>query len=350
MAELKPKERINRFFRREPVDTMPCFSGMGMVTVQAIKKMGIQFAKVHTSAANLAGSAKTSAEIFGFDSVIIPYDMCMEPEACGRGISLYDSSEDILYPTVPNKWGTLDEVTIPEDVLSRGRLPMLTEAFKMLVSESNATGNFAVGSWVLGPFTLAGQVIELDLLLKGLKKDKDRVEAFLSRMTDLVIKMGQHYQSLGSDYINIREMGTGTDLLSPRMWKALIQPNLQKIFTALKSPKILHICGSTDLIIEMMNDCGADAVSVDQKNTLAETRRKLGNDALILGNFDPYGTLVTSDVSQVEPVIKKCIDDGADAVWPGCDLWPDVKQENVETYVRVVKEYGRKASPAVGRL
>ncbi|MDZ7695509.1 MAG: uroporphyrinogen decarboxylase family protein [Deltaproteobacteria bacterium] len=134
------------------------------------------------------------------------------------------------------------------------------------------------------------------------------------------------------------------------MWKTLIKPNLEKVFAELKSPKINHICGSTDLIIEMMNDCGADAVSVDQKNDVAESRKKLGDDALILGNFDPYGTLVQREASEVGAVIKKCIDDGVDAVWPGCDLWPDVKEENVKAYVAAVREYGKAATPAVGRL
>jgi [methyl-Co(III) methanol-specific corrinoid protein]:coenzyme M methyltransferase len=70
----------------------------------------------------------------------------------------------------------------------------------------------------------------------------------------------------------------------------------------------------------------------------------------LFGNFDPYGTLVQGDVAQVEPVIKKCIDDGVDAVWPGCDLWPGLKQENVEAYVQTVHTYGVKPSPAVGRI
>ncbi|MGD8741761.1 MAG: uroporphyrinogen decarboxylase family protein, partial [Desulfobacterales bacterium] len=163
-------------------------------------------------------------------------------------------------------------------------------------------------------------------------------------------KVAQHYQSLGVDFMNIREMGSGSDLLSPKVWKTLIQPNLEKIFAAIQIPTVNHICGSTDLIIEMMNECGADALSVDQKNNVVETRKKLGDDVLLFGNFDPYGTLVTGDVSEVEPVIKKCIDDGIDAVWPGCDLWPDVKKENVEAYVQAVRKYGKEASPAVGRI
>jgi [methyl-Co(III) methanol-specific corrinoid protein]:coenzyme M methyltransferase len=348
MPELKAKERVNRFFKREPVDTMPNFSGMGMVTIHVINEMGIRFPEVHTSAENLARSAALTAEIYDFDAAVIPYDMCTIPEALGRGASLYENSEDILYPTVPSKWDTHAEVEIPEDFLSRGRLPLVDEAFNLIKSQTN--GNLALGAWVLGPFTMAGQIVELNPLLKGVRKDKENTEAFLAKMTDLVVKVAKHYEALGVDYMNIREMGTGSDLLSPKVWKTLIGPNLKKIFDAIEIPVINHICGSTDLIIEMMHECGADAISVDQKNNLTESRKKLGDDVLLLGNFDPYGTLVTGEAADVETVIKKCIDDGADAVWPGCDIWPDVKKENMEAYIAAVRQFGKPATAAVGRL
>ena len=351
MTTMTPKERVKSFFNREPVDEMPLFSGMGAVTIQAIDQMDIRFAQVHGSAEYLAGSAIKTAELFGYDGVVVPYDMCTVPEALGRGASLYEDAAGILYPTVPSKWATLDDVDMPEDfsvIFGQGRMPVVDDAIGIVKAHDN--DKLAVGGWVLGPFTMAGQLIELDILLKGLRKDKERVEVFLSKMTDLVIMVAQHYQELGVDYMNIREMGSGSDLLSPRMWKTVIKPNLERVFSAIKSPKINHICGSTDLIIEMMNDCGADAVSVDQKNNVVESRKKLGNDAMILGNFDPYGTLVKMDASEVSDVIKKCIDNGVDAVWPGCDLWPDVKKDNMEAYVKAVREYGKTATPAVGRL
>jgi [methyl-Co(III) methanol-specific corrinoid protein]:coenzyme M methyltransferase len=319
MATMTSKERVARLFKREPIDVMPVFSGQGMVTIHAIEKMGIRFPQVHTSAQYMAGSAMTTAEMFGFDAVIVPYDMCTVPEALGRGVSLYTDTEEILYPTVPSKWQSLDEVEL-------------------------------VGGWVLGPFTMAGQLIELDVLLKGLRKDKERFEVFLTQMTELVITVARHYQELGVDYMNIREMGSGTDIISPRMWRMFVMENLTRIFSSVQSPTILHICGSTDMIIEMMNECGADALSVDQKNDVAESRKKLGSEVLILGNFNPYETLVQMDASQVAGVIRKCIDEGVDAVWPGCDIWPEAKRENVEAFVRTVRDYGVKPSPAVERI
>jgi len=344
---MTPRERINKFFKREPIDTMPCFSGMGMVTVHAIEKLGIRFPEVHTSAENMARSAIATAEIFGFDAVVIPYDMCTVAEALGRGTTLYEDSEEILYPTVPTKWQSPEEVDIDEDFISKARMPIVDRAFGIL--REQADGRFAIGGWVLGPFTMAGQLLELDILLKGTGKFRAKIEEILERTTDIVIRVARHYQEIGVDYMNIREMGTGTDIISPRTWKAMVQPNLRKVFDALESPKILHICGSTDIIIEMMNECGADALSVDQKNNIVETRKKLGDDIILLGNFDPFGTLAQMEEEEVKGVIRKCIDEGVDAVWPGCDIWPEVKRGNVEAYVEAVREYGKAPTPAVGR-
>lgn len=349
MPELTGKERVQKMFKREPIDTMPCFSGQGAVVVQAIEKMETQFAKIHTDARLMAESAITSARLFGMDAVVIPYDMAVVAEAMGRGVSLYDGVEGVIYPTVPNKWKTLDEIDIPADYMNNGRLPMIDEAFKIIKKEAP---ELAVGAWVLGPFTMAGQIMELDILLKSLKKKKDQIAAFLDQVTQITIDLVKHYQELDVDFISVRDMGSGTDLLSPRMWKTLVGPNLKKVFDAITCvPSVNHICGSTDMIIEMMHECGADALSVDQKNTVTETRKKLGNDVLILGNFDPYATLTQmEDQTEVEAVIKKCIDDGMDSVWPGCDIWPEVKEENMKTYVKTVREYGKKPSPAVGRI
>jgi len=350
MTELTPKERVMRVFRKEPVDTMPFFSGYGMVVLPAIKQLGYRFPQVHTDVEKLVNSSIESSRMFGFDSVVVPYDMCCESEALGNKISLYADSEDILYPTIPFKrWTSLDEVEIPDNIMQLGRMPMIIEAIKRAKQQAP---EYPVGAWQLGPFTMGGQLLELDVLLKGVFKDKKKVETVLDKLSDMIITIGQAQQAAGADYITIREMGTGSDLLSPRTWKTMIQPRLQRILAALKSPKVLHICGATDLIVEMMAECGADAISVDIKNNLSESRKKLGDDVLLFGNFDVFKLPCKEETTVEETIaaIKENIDGGVDAVWPGCDLWPDIKEENMHAIVQTTKQYGRKPSPAVGRL
>ena len=350
MTELTPRERVLRVFRKEPVDTMPFFSGFGMVVKPAITKLGYRFPQVHTDINMMVQSAILSSRMFDFDSVVVPYDMTCESEALGNKISLYEDSEDILYPTIPEKrWQGLDEVDIPDNILELGRMPMILEAIKLAKKEAP---EYAIGAWQLGPFTMAGQLLELGIMLKGIFKQKDLVEAALDKISDMIIKIGQAQQAAGADYITLREMGTGTDLISPRTWKTLIMPRVKRILAAWQSPKVLHICGATDMIIEMMNECGADALSVDIKNNLVESRKKIGNDALLFGNFDVFALPCKEETTVEEAIegIKVNIDGGVDAVWPGCDLWPDIKEENLRAIVETAREYGRKPSPAVGRL
>ena len=350
MTELTPKERVMRVFRKEPVDTMPFFSGYGMVVMPAINKLGYRFPHVHTDINMMVQSAIESSRMFGFDSVVVPFDMTCESQALGNEISLYEDSEDILYPTIPEKiWKSLDEVDIPDNILELGRMPMILDAIKLAKKEAP---EHAIGAWQLGPFTMAGQLLELDIMLKGVFKQKDLVEAAMDKISDMIIKIGQAQQAAGADYITLREMGTGTDLISPRTWKTLIMPRVKRILAAWKSPKVLHICGATDMIIEMMNECGADALSVDIKNTLVESRKKIGDDALLFGNFDVFALPCKEEttVEQAVEGIKVNIDGGVDAIWPGCDLWPAIKEENMHAIVKTAREYGRKPSPAVGRL
>jgi [methyl-Co(III) methanol-specific corrinoid protein]:coenzyme M methyltransferase len=337
-------------FNRQPVDTMPFFSGMGMVVMPAIKKLGYRFPQVHKDAEMMARSAIASSRMFGFDSVVIPFDVCMESEAIGNTISFYEDCEDIFYPTIPKKmWTDMDQVNIPKNIIELGRLPLILRAIEIIKKEAP---ELPIGVWQLGPFTQAGQLLGLDILLKGVVKAKAKVEATLEKTTEMCITIGQALQAAGADYITLREMGTGTDLISPKTWREVIQPRMKQILASWKSPKILHICGATNLIIEMMGECGVDAVSVDIKNNLVESRKKLGDKILLFGNFDVFALPCKKEttVEQAVAAIKTNVDGGVDAVWPGCDLWPKIKEENMLAIVQTVREYGSKPSLCVARL
>ncbi|MDH4009453.1 MAG: hypothetical protein OEU55_01990, partial [Desulfobacterales bacterium] len=187
-------------------------------------------------------------------------------------------------------------------------------------------------------------------------KDTARVEDILDKFSDMIIVIGKALKAAGADFLTLREPGVAADLLSPKTFKELIQPRLTRILSGWESPKVLHICGSTDPLVEMMwqivTDSGAQAVSFDVKNNLLETRKKLGDDALIVGNFDVFGLPCAEEttVEQAIAGIHTNIDGKIDAVWPGCDLWPDIKEENFRAMEKAAREYYAGPTPAVGRL
>jgi [methyl-Co(III) methanol-specific corrinoid protein]:coenzyme M methyltransferase len=338
---LDHRKRVLATLRGEQVHPKAVFSGMGNLTVHGLADFGWRFPEIHLEGHKMAAMAASTYKLFGLESVVVPFDMGVEAEALGCGINYYEDADQILYPTVSAKVADrVDEwdLQLPDKPPGKGRIPVVVDAIKEL--KETVGDEVAVGAWVLGPYTLAGQLFELDDLFKKSFKKPDAVHKALDVLEDFLIDLASLYRKAGADYMTVREMGGGGDILSPRMFGSLIQPHLQKIFAALDSPKILHICGDTNLIIEQMADCGADAVSVDQKNNLRETRRKLGDDVILLGNLDPYNVLVAGTPEQIEETVKDIIDSNVNAVWPGCDIWPDVPKENMKTLVEATHKHG----------
>ena len=340
--ETTAKQRMAKLFAGEAVDRVPCFSGMGNVTTEGLKTLGHKFAAIHLDATMMASAAATSYQLLGIECGVVPFDLCVEAEAMGCEINVYAHSEDLLYPTIKKKLIHNEaemEIALPTDIAGRGRVPMMAEAIGLLKKE---LGDAApVGSYVLGPFTLAGQIMELNDLLKLSFKKPDKVGALLDKLAGVAIQVAKVYEKAGVDYLTVREMGATSDVLSPRVFKNLILPYLKRIFAEITVPSVLHICGKTNDIVPFMAESGAQAISVDQKNDVAESRAKLGPKALIFGNYDPYNVLVAGTPELVRTTIGKCIDDGVSAVWPGCDIWPTVPPENVKAMLDEVKSHRR---------
>lgn len=340
---MNSRERVLKIFRREEVDRPACFSGMGNVTEEGIKKLGFRFADIHLDAKMMAETAASTHKMFGFECGVVPVDLCVEAEALGCAVNVYPHAEGILYPTIKEKLiHNEDEmdVKIPAGLAERGRVPLVKEAIRLL--KADIGNNAAVGSYVLGPFTLAGQIMELNDLLKLSFKKADKVAKLLDVMADALIVVAKEFEAAGADYITVREMGATSDVLSPRVFKNLILPPLQKVIKEIKGFSVLHICGKTNDIVTFMMEAGPTAISVEQKNDVAETRKKLGNDAVIFGNYDPYNVLVTGDEELVRSTMRKCIDNGVSAVWPGCDIWPTVPPANMIAMMDEVNKYGGK--------
>jgi [methyl-Co(III) methanol-specific corrinoid protein]:coenzyme M methyltransferase len=341
-AELNSRERVLRFFRKEQIDRVPVFSGFGNVTVHGLEKYGWRFAEIHSDARKMASMAASTSQLFGFECAVVPFDMGIEAEALGAGVNFYPTHTDVLYPTISKKVAEKVEdldIRVPSDLAKAERIPLVVEAIRLLKKEVG--DQVAIGSWVLGPYTLAGQLVDIGDLAKMAVKKPDMVNKALDTLAGVLIEMSGIYREAGADYITIREMGAGPDILSPRIFRSLIRPHLEKVFAAIESPKILHICGDTNSIVEQMALCGADAISVDQKNDVAESRKEVGPDMFILGNIDPYGVVVKGKPDDVENAVKDAIDNGVNAIWPGCDIFPTVPRENMEALMAATQKYGK---------
>jgi len=339
-TSLTSRERVLSLFRKVEIDRIPIFSGMGNITVHGLERCGWRFPEIHVDERKMADVAASTFQLFGFECAVVPFDMGVEAEALGCEVNYYAEHTDILYPTIfkklASKVGELD-IQVPPDLEKAGRIPVVTEAIHHL--KKDVGDQVAVGAWVLGPFTLIGQLVELDNLWKMTIKEPELVSSVLDIADELLISLAGIYRKAGADYLTVREMGATESVLSPKIFTSLIQPHLERIFAAIDSPKVLHICGKTNNIVEQMARCGADAISVDEKNRLAESRETVGGNTILLGNIDPYNVLVMGKPEEIIDTVRRAIASGVNGIWPGCDIWPTVPRQNMEAMVAATRNY-----------
>lgn len=307
----------------------PRFSGLINVTAFGLNQLGYHFSETHTEAAKMAAAAASTHRLFGFESAVAPLDLCVEAEALGATVDYRADLPEPMFPLIATP--LLQEPAdfrshLPTDILNRGRLPLVREALRLLRAEVGQA--IVVGAFIPGPFTLAMQITPLNNLLIEVARAPETITRLLAPLTDLLIPVAQAYRAAGADFLTVHEMGGSPGLIGPRAFEALVLPALQRLLQALPRPRVLSVCGNTNRALPQLAAAGAEALSVDQLNDLARTRAVLGPEALLFGNIDPVGVLANGTPDRVRSAVAQAAAAGADAIWPGCDLWPTIPPEN----------------------
>jgi [methyl-Co(III) methanol-specific corrinoid protein]:coenzyme M methyltransferase len=302
----------------------------------------------------MARAAASSYRVSGFGSAVVPLDMYVEAEALGATVDFREESERAEYPRVteflyesvdafttehtPARPATPGQAESTEkaikisvnSVVKQGRIPLVCKAIKLLKEEVG--DEIAIGAWVPGPFTLLSLLVETMELYTSMRRKAETIHAALEVTTNVLAAVGNAYHNAGADFLTVHEMGGSPGTLGPRFFESLVLPHLQSLTSALPGPVVLSACGRTNGTMHLLAASGADALSVDQTNDLAASRAELP-DMLLFGNLDPVGVISQGKPDEITEAVERVVRSGADAVWPGCDMYLDTPVENLRALV-----------------
>ncbi len=311
-----------------PIGRLPVFGGLPSLTASGLIAAGVQLADTHTDAALMARAAATTFELFGYESAVAPFDLCVEAEALGAGIDFQAGVESFLAPVVsqPLQFGQL-RAAGPEiaRLHTSGRVPLVAEALRQL--RAGVGRHVAIGAWIPGPFTLSWQLFGAEGWLAATVEGEEIAE-WLEALSEALSRVGRCYRQAGADYLTVHDMGGSPQVVGPRTFRRWVKPALTQLCAAMPGPIVLSVCGDTNAVVEDLLACGANALNVDQRNQLARTKEIVGRRSLLLGNFDPVDVLSKGTPEVVAEAVRRIAQAGADAIWPGCDMWPDIPEAN----------------------
>ncbi len=333
---MTPRDRVLSALRGEEVDRTPVSSVTQVGIVEAMERVGIYWPDAHRDAEKMARLGTSLYQLAGLEAARVPFDITVQAEAFGCQIEggKVDQTPAVKAPA----FSSPDQMAVPGDFLSRGRIPIVLKAAGLL-RKDHPDLPAIVG--IEGAATVAGHLLGIENILKWTIKKRDSV----TKAFDVTGKANAEYVKAaldaGADIICYVEPVASPELLPPRDFIALIKPKLQEI-SSLISRKgavgVLHICGNVRLILREMADSGFQGLSIEEKVDITTAREIIGGKKpAIVGNISPAKVLLRGKPDEIRQEAKKILDAGVDVLAPGCGIAPHTPLENVRALVNAAK-------------
>jgi [methyl-Co(III) methanol-specific corrinoid protein]:coenzyme M methyltransferase len=333
-------ERVMSVLSGGQPDRMPCFGANSTVTYDQMEKVQAFWPEGHRDGEVMARQALAAHTVLGFDAVRVPFSQTFEAEALGCRLKpgrAVDGSEGIPGIDHPPPYRLEDSIEFPDDFLSRGQIAQLLKAVRILKEELD--GEVPVIGGIIGPFTIAAALLDMVPLLKASIKTPEKMRPFLEVAEKAGTELARALVEAGADIICCEDMTASPMLVSPDTYRDYELEYQRRQFEAISVPKILHICGKVDKIVEWMGQTGADVLSLEPKASGRLARAKCGPGIILMGGVDTAKTLYLGDSQAVIEECEQAIADGIQILAPGCSVAPGTPLQNLLTMVEVAKQH-----------
>lgn len=335
---LTPRERFGLLVIDEKPDRCNIIP---LITSHSAKVNGVKLRDYYTSGEIMARSQISAYEEYGHDAISIFSEVGIIAEAMG---SEFDYPADDL-PVLKNPMlvkTDIDNLKIP-DPPKDGRLPVYLEAIEY--AYSSLGDKVPILAYVPAPFTTGMVLSDPNKFLIQTIKEPKYIKKVLEKATAATIEFCYHIINAGGLPILVDPLASSS-VISPKTYQAFAMPYEKSVIDFLHRydlDVILHICGNTTPILDLLPQTNADLISLDLVD-LKAVLEKLSRQMRIIGNYDT-SKLLFSSKENIANEVKNMVKLGMNAqkgyiASTGCEVPANTPSENVKTFIKVAKEIG----------
>jgi uroporphyrinogen decarboxylase len=277
---------------------------------------------------------------YGYDAVFALMDVSVESEACGSQLIYWHDQYPAIETYALNNNFNLDLLVMPKPQ-ETARMPELLKALKILRQELGDQV-LVVGS-VLGPMTLATQLLGIDRTLYLIIDEPELFEALLDFAVDVIIQFGVSQLESGAHLPVVFNPSASPAVIPAEFFYQFEFPRLKKVFQAFKQAGAvanwLHIAGPVQSILAYYPKIGVDIANIDycvKPSFAMQTLPKI----CINGNLRPLAFVdskpdeIARESHQLMNLFAKR---GGYILSPGCEIPPESCPENIISMVRAAR-------------
>ncbi len=288
MMELK-NDLLLRACRRQPVERTPVWmmrqAGRYLPEYRAVRA-DIPFLKLCKTVDLAVEVSLQPLRILGVDAVIMFSDILIPIEAMGIKVELTEK----IGPKMPHPVRTeadVERVVVPDPVET---MPFVFDIIRTLRREINGEVpllGFAGAPWTLAAYAIEGGGSKNYPFIKSMMyREPKMFHRFMEKLADAQALYLRAQVEAGVHAVQLFDSWAGE--LSPADFAEYSLPYIQRVFEQVGTsvPRILYINGTSHLV-ELMEQSGADVLSLDWRTSLPDARRRTGGRVALQGNVDP---------------------------------------------------------------
>ncbi len=337
MGTMTSRERFMAALKGEPVDRMPVISVCQHATYEQMEQLDAYWPDALHDAEQMARLAGGGYSQLGFDAVRAPF--CQTHEAEAFGAVLKEGGKTGLPSVMKHPYKLGDNVEFPADFLSRGRIPALLEAIRIL--KRDLGDKVIVMGGIIGPFSVASMLFEVTEFLMTAFKKPEQIAPYVEIGERAGTMLAQAMIEAGADVICVEDMMASMDMISPKIYRTSAWEPGKKQVEAISVPTIIHICGKLDPIIVDIAKTGCAGISVEPNVNVPLALEKFQAEGIttpLIGAIDPVNTLFAGDIDKVKTETRECMAKGFTMISPGCAVPPATRTDVLRAMVEVVNE------------
>jgi uroporphyrinogen decarboxylase len=199
-------------------------------------------------------------------------------------------------------------------------------------------------------FERAHALAGMEDLMVAMAENPEVVQTLLRRIADFDIRIVERYIELGVEAVRCQDDygGQVSLLMSPRMWRQLIKPELARIYKVVKEAGLIlfhHSCGNVMEIVNDLIDIGVDVLDSVQPKTNDRARLKelYGDRLSFMGGMDTHYVLSQGNTEEIEEEVKRSLrllGDGGGYILGPDNLIP-IPERCYRAYLAAGERYGR---------
>ena len=311
-----------------------------VLSFPSVQKLGITVRELTGDSEKQAQGIKLIADSFDTAAAVSYMDLSLEAEAFGSDIRWSEGEVPTVVGSIIEDMEGAEELKIP--AVGDGRTGLNLDAISKVVP---LIGDRPVFAGAIGPFSLAGRLLDVSEAMYYCFDEPEMVHAVLDKVSEFLIAYMNAYKEVGANGVVMAEPLAG--LLSTDLAEEFSAAYVRKIVEAVQDENFLvvyHNCGNSAIsTIDTIVNNGCRVFHFGNAIDMGEMMPLIPDNCLAMGNVDPArqfrnGTPESVYAATTE-VMEKCAKYPNFVPSSGCDIPPMTDWENIRAFFRAVDDY-----------